>query len=99
MLNSKEYEVALGEEEQTLEMLYDYSTLNAWLNHPIKKFKPDGKDAERMGRLGKMDIYSMYEKNIVNQNCDMVNGKNPLNNIKQEIKLESGQNVSDLFNL
>lgn len=30
ILTSKEYETALGEEEQTLEMLYDYTTLNAW---------------------------------------------------------------------
>ncbi|XP_018561806.1 mediator of RNA polymerase II transcription subunit 13 isoform X2 [Anoplophora glabripennis] len=93
-LSSKEYEVALGEEEQTLEMLYDYSTLNAWLNHPIKKFKPDGKDAQRMGGLGKMDIYSMYEKNCVgNPNGEPVNGKTSQINIKQEIKSESGQNM------
>lgn len=31
ILNSKEYEMALGEEEHSLDMLYDYSTLNAWL--------------------------------------------------------------------
>ncbi|KAJ8926638.1 hypothetical protein NQ314_020972 [Rhamnusium bicolor] len=72
ILSSKEYEVALGEEEQTLEMLYDYSTLDAWLNHPVKKFKPDGKENHRMNRIGRADIYSMYEKNcIVGQNCEM----------------------------
>lgn len=30
ILSTKEYESTLGEEEQTLEMLYDYSTLEAW---------------------------------------------------------------------
>lgn len=30
ILNSKEYENALLEEEQTLDLLYDYSTLEAW---------------------------------------------------------------------
>lgn len=94
-LTSKEYEVALGEEEQTLEMLYDYSMLNAWLNHPIKKFKPDGRDRQRMSGLGKMDIYSMYENNcVVNQNCDPLNGKSSQMSIKQEIKSEPGQTVS-----
>lgn len=30
VLNSKEYEAALGEEEHSLDLLYDYSTLDAW---------------------------------------------------------------------
>lgn len=30
MLSSKEYETALEEDEQTLDLLYDYSTLDAW---------------------------------------------------------------------
>lgn len=30
VLNSKEYEDALGEEEHSLDLLYDYSTLDAW---------------------------------------------------------------------
>nr|XP_023025414.1 mediator of RNA polymerase II transcription subunit 13-like [Leptinotarsa decemlineata] len=63
VLSSKEYEVALGEEERTLEMLYDYSTLDAWLNHPVKKFKPDGKENHLSSRIGKLDIYSLYDKN------------------------------------
>lgn len=29
-LSSKEYETALEEDEQTLDLLYDYSTLDAW---------------------------------------------------------------------
>lgn len=30
ILTSKEYETALGEEEHSLDMLYDYTTLDAW---------------------------------------------------------------------
>lgn len=30
ILSVKEYETCLGEEEQSLEMLYDYSTMDAW---------------------------------------------------------------------
>ncbi|XP_076275455.1 mediator complex subunit skuld isoform X2 [Rhynchophorus ferrugineus] len=75
-LTSKEYEVALGEEEHTLDMLYDYSTQNAWLNHPVKKFKPDGKE-NRFNK--KMDLYSMYNHNGINQSNDISRI-----NIKQE---------------
>uniref|UniRef100_T1IJV1 Mediator of RNA polymerase II transcription subunit 13 n=1 Tax=Strigamia maritima TaxID=126957 RepID=T1IJV1_STRMM len=31
------------EEELLSDGLYDYSALNAWLNHPVKKFKPEQK--------------------------------------------------------
>lgn len=31
ILTSKEYEGCVGDEEQTLEMLYDYRTMDAWL--------------------------------------------------------------------
>lgn len=30
VLGSKEYETGLGEEEHYLDLLYDYSTLDAW---------------------------------------------------------------------
>lgn len=98
LLSSKEYEVALGEEEQTLEMLYDYSTLDAWLNHPVKKFKSDGKESQRLNRLGKTDIYAMYDNNFnMNPNTEVVNNKTSLVTVKQEIKQEQEQNVSLLL--
>nr|XP_018902480.1 PREDICTED: mediator of RNA polymerase II transcription subunit 13 isoform X2 [Bemisia tabaci] len=40
VLSSKDYESALLEEEVHSQLLYDYSTLDAWLNHPVKRFKP-----------------------------------------------------------
>jgi mediator of RNA polymerase II transcription subunit 13 len=39
ILASREYEGALLEDEQSLSWLYDYSTQEAWLNHPVKRFK------------------------------------------------------------
>ena len=39
ILASKEYEGALLDEERPLSWLYDYSTQEAWLNHPIKRFR------------------------------------------------------------
>ncbi|CAH0563743.1 unnamed protein product, partial [Brassicogethes aeneus] len=84
ILSSKEYEAALGEEEETLEMLYDYSTLIAWLNHPVKRFKPDGADGAR-SRSVKTDLYSLYSGGgASNNNNDLKNVQ-----IKQEIKLEN----------
>jgi mediator of RNA polymerase II transcription subunit 13 len=95
ILSIKEYESSLGEEEQTLEMLYDYSTLEAWLNHPVKRFKPDGKENKRY-RIGKVDIYSMYNHNGVSlNNNELTNNINTKNQfIKQEIKQEAIENES-----
>ncbi|XP_043272113.1 mediator of RNA polymerase II transcription subunit 13 isoform X3 [Venturia canescens] len=39
ILASREYEGALLDDEQPLSWLYDYSTQEAWLNHPVKRFK------------------------------------------------------------
>uniref|UniRef100_A0AAR5PM40 Mediator of RNA polymerase II transcription subunit 13 n=1 Tax=Dendroctonus ponderosae TaxID=77166 RepID=A0AAR5PM40_DENPD len=84
LLFTKEYEVALGEEEHTLDMLYDYSTQEAWLNLPVKRFKPDSKDS----RFGKrVDLYTLYHHNGISQ-CSDINNMN--NTIKMEIKQEPG---------
>lgn len=76
--------MALGEEEHTLDMLYDYSTQDAWFNHPVKRFKPDCKE-NKFNK--KMDIYSLYPHNVVSIS----------NTIKQEIKQEHGTIVSEIF--
>ncbi|EFN73674.1 Mediator of RNA polymerase II transcription subunit 13, partial [Camponotus floridanus] len=39
VLASREYEGALLDDEQPLSWLYDYSLQEAWLNHPVKRFK------------------------------------------------------------
>ncbi|CAB3370318.1 Hypothetical predicted protein [Cloeon dipterum] len=43
ILSSKDYESVLQEDDQLSDLLYDYSTMNAWLNHPVKRFKPTEK--------------------------------------------------------
>ncbi|XP_049817024.1 mediator of RNA polymerase II transcription subunit 13 isoform X3 [Aethina tumida] len=88
ILSSREYEVMLCEEEETLEMLYDYSTLNAWLNHPVKKFKPDTRENMR-NRLGKTDLYSYHNSLSSNFSNDISGMKNSQVTIKQEIKQEN----------
>ncbi|KAK9883147.1 hypothetical protein WA026_001345 [Henosepilachna vigintioctopunctata] len=89
LLTSKEYEVELGEEEQTLEMLYDYSTMDAWLNHPVKRFKPNSK--ENLRHSSRTDLYSMYIHNgVSNVNFDLVSNVNAKSQmfVMQEIKQE-----------
>lgn len=40
-LSSKDYEASLVEEDlMPSKLLYDYSYIDAWLYHPVKKFKP-----------------------------------------------------------
>ncbi|XP_011707169.1 PREDICTED: uncharacterized protein LOC105462343, partial [Wasmannia auropunctata] len=39
ILISREYEGTLLDDEQPLSWLYDYSLQEAWLNHPVKRFK------------------------------------------------------------
>lgn len=59
------------------------------MNHPVKRFKPDGKENKR-NRIGKVDIYSLYNHNGVTvNNNDVTNNFNTKNQfIKQEIKQE-----------
>ncbi|XP_031353032.1 mediator of RNA polymerase II transcription subunit 13 isoform X2 [Photinus pyralis] len=91
VLTSKEYEVALGEEEHSLDLLYDYSSLDAWLNHPVKRFKPDAKENYRNNRIAKGDLYSSSAQNGVlgiNNDLNHTGGKSQPPFIKQEIKQE-----------
>ncbi|XP_017781580.1 PREDICTED: mediator of RNA polymerase II transcription subunit 13 isoform X2 [Nicrophorus vespilloides] len=96
VLISKEYESAVGEEEHSLDLLYDYSIMNAWLNHPVKRFKPDDKENQKSSYTKNGDIYSMITPNGMNTNNN--ENKNNVNNgnntqmhfIKQEIKQEPG---------
>ncbi|PSN30681.1 hypothetical protein C0J52_20854 [Blattella germanica] len=97
ILSSKEYESILMEEEQPSELLYDYSTLDAWLNHPVKRFKPlETRQSDSMRpnpynkRMSPNDLYSnhMQQQNVASP-------PNNLNQpfIKQEIKQEPGCNI------
>lgn len=70
-MTSKEYETALEEEEQTLDLLYDFYTIDAWLNHPVKRFKPDSKEHQRNIRWTNSkngDLYSLFAQQSTNNN-------------------------------
>ncbi|KAK6638178.1 hypothetical protein RUM44_008606 [Polyplax serrata] len=58
----KEYETLVVEDEhQPSEFLYDYSTMDAWFNYPVKKFKPDAKESRKKYQHG--DLYSTHQPN------------------------------------
>ncbi|XP_050433794.1 mediator of RNA polymerase II transcription subunit 13 isoform X2 [Adelges cooleyi] len=51
-LLSKDYEANLVEDElMPSKLLYDYSTMDAWLYHPVKKFKPTIPKDEPVSRI------------------------------------------------
>ncbi|KAI4455970.1 rag1-activating protein 1 [Holotrichia oblita] len=91
ILVSKDYETTLEEEDLSLDLLYDYTTLNAWLDHPVKKFKLDLKENQKSSMLGK-DLYSMFSQNgvpnVTNDTANMLGNikKEPF--LTQEIKQE-----------
>nr|CAD7259219.1 unnamed protein product [Timema shepardi] len=77
-LSSKEYE---DEEELHSELLYDYSTLDAWLNHPVKRFKPsDLRPAEPVRPRPQRQSSTDHQPSPTNPNL--------VQTIKQEIKQE-----------
>jgi hypothetical protein len=43
-LPAKDYEEEEEEQGDKLQSVYDYKLLNAWLSHPVKKFKGTGSD-------------------------------------------------------
>lgn len=103
VLTSKEYETALEEEEQTLDLLYDFYAIDAWLNHPVKRFKPESKEHQRNVRWSKNgDLYSMFaHNNEAGPNGESKSGTAAgvatiQNFIKQEIKMEPGCPVSSM---
>ncbi|XP_059483783.1 mediator of RNA polymerase II transcription subunit 13-like isoform X2 [Neocloeon triangulifer] len=50
ILASKDYESIMQDEDQPSDLLYDYSTMNAWLNHPVKRYKAAEKMQEKTAR-------------------------------------------------
>lgn len=57
-LSSKDYEENLVEEDVSpSKLLYDYSCIDAWLYHPVKKFKPVVPVQEPITRINNMSDY------------------------------------------
>lgn len=104
-LTSKEYETALEEEEQTLDLLYDFYALDAWLNHPVKRFKPDSKEHQRNLRWSKNgDLYSLFAQQSNNSDGGCASSENKSscninnsNNINNNNQSANGVNVMQNF--
>ncbi|KAG8224142.1 hypothetical protein J437_LFUL005476 [Ladona fulva] len=97
VLSSREYEDALVEEERPWELLYNYITLDAWLNHPVKRFKPSDSGIDNSWSSRSGDLYSFANAHgstasspppIQNGMGQTANGANNFMVVKQEIKQE-----------
>ncbi|CAO1404623.1 unnamed protein product [Diamesa hyperborea] len=56
-LSSRDYENMHDDDYVPHQSLYDYSTWDAWMNHPIKRFKPDEFDKYKINKNYKDDLY------------------------------------------
>ncbi|XP_058807219.1 mediator of RNA polymerase II transcription subunit 13 isoform X2 [Phymastichus coffea] len=86
LLTTKDYEGALLEDEHQLHWLYDYSTQEAWLNHPVKRMRtsPQGPTILRNG--------SLYPPTSC-AGPDSPQAQQP----RVEIKQEPGTNIGDFI--
>ncbi|XP_055536254.1 mediator of RNA polymerase II transcription subunit 13 isoform X2 [Wyeomyia smithii] len=61
-LSSRDYEGMTGEESpSTSQLLYDYSAIDAWMNHPVKRFKPN-EDSKLAQQIRNLDLYADQKK-------------------------------------
>lgn len=57
-LSSRDYEGMMGEESpSTSQVLYDYSTVDAWMNHPVKRFRSN-EETKLSQQMRGMDLYA-----------------------------------------
>ncbi|XP_031788498.1 mediator of RNA polymerase II transcription subunit 13 isoform X4 [Nasonia vitripennis] len=103
LLTSKEYEGALLDDEQPLPWLYDYSTQEAWLNHPVKRLKgtPLGPASLRHNQslyppMNPSSCTAVGQSNLLGENGPMgqamqAQGQQPMLEIKQEPGTMSGE--------
>ncbi|XP_055620502.1 mediator of RNA polymerase II transcription subunit 13 isoform X2 [Toxorhynchites rutilus septentrionalis] len=57
-LSSRDYESMMTEDSPcTSHLLYDYSAIDAWMNHPVKKHKPN-EDSKLAQQIRQLDLYS-----------------------------------------
>nr|XP_019933175.2 mediator of RNA polymerase II transcription subunit 13 isoform X2 [Aedes albopictus] len=78
-LSSRDYEGMVGEEcPSTSQVLYDYSTVDAWMNHPVKRFRPND-ESKLSQQMRGMDLYAdqkhseKYLQSLQNTAPDAVN--------------------------
>ncbi|XP_055601869.1 mediator of RNA polymerase II transcription subunit 13 isoform X2 [Uranotaenia lowii] len=57
-LASRDYETMHGEESPSnSHMLYDYSLMDAWMYHPVKRYRPN-EDSKLASQVRNMDLYA-----------------------------------------
>lgn len=67
----------MAECNESPQSLYDFSTWEAWMNHPVKRFKPSGQDSTRTILK---ELQEMYTK----QNVRMAEFKIPPNSVESK---------------
>ncbi|XP_039435383.1 mediator of RNA polymerase II transcription subunit 13 isoform X2 [Culex pipiens pallens] len=58
-LSSRDYEEIAGEDciPSTSQALYDYSSIDAWMNHPVKRYRPN-EESKLAQQIRHMDLYA-----------------------------------------
>ncbi|XP_063699092.1 mediator of RNA polymerase II transcription subunit 13 isoform X2 [Culicoides brevitarsis] len=65
VLSSRDYETLSDDYTKPRQLLYDYSSWEAWMNHPVKRFKPnDDKAAADAKRSQSMNLYADEIRNV-----------------------------------
>lgn len=62
-LASKDYENLSEDYYNPKQLLYDYSSWEAWMNHPVKRFKPNN-DKQASKKLRGKDLYADEIRNV-----------------------------------
>lgn len=65
VLSSRDYENVSDDYTNPRQLLYEYGMWDAWLNHPVKRFKPnEDKTVMEAKRSQKTDLYADEMKNV-----------------------------------
>lgn len=65
VLSSKDYEAIVDDDYNPRQLLYDYSSWDAWMNLPVKRFKPNDDKQTKQAAKG-IDLYAdeVHSKNF-----------------------------------
>lgn len=94
MLASRDYEDIVDDDSTSRQLLYDYSTLEAWMNYPVKRYKPNDENKLAKKARGIRDLYAAHQNERTQQSlADEAETPALLNDGEPSIKIE--QNVGD----
>lgn len=105
-LISRDYEGQVEDETGPRDMLYDYSSVDAWMNFPVKRSRPN--DDNRMKKVKQIrDLYAVFEDknarlaaaNMADGDVEMRDGEHSAQGIKSEQNTgRGGGNARELRN-